>query len=85
MNENFQTFYWSKLDNVAKLYALVSNSRATNVFRVSVKLKETICPTLLNDALRQALLEMPSFRVRLRHGLFWSYFDMNVQRTKVRK
>lgn len=85
MNENFQTFYWSKLDNVAKLYALVSNSRATNVFRVSVKLKETICPTLLNDALRQALLEMPSFRVRLRHGLFWSYFDMNVQRPKVRK
>ena len=49
MNENFQTFYWSKLDNVAKLYALVSNSRATNVFRVSVKLKETICPMLLND------------------------------------
>ncbi len=85
MNENFQTFYWSKLDNVAKLYALVSNARATNVFRISVQMKETIQPEPLVAALKQALVEMPSFRVRLRHGLFWSYFDMNDQRPKVRK
>lgn len=85
MNKNFQTFYWSKLDNVAKLYALVSSSRATNVFRLSVKMKETVQPTVLLEAVKAALIEMPSFNVRLRSGLFWYYFDMNLQNPRIRK
>ncbi len=85
MNDNFQTFYWSKLDNVAKLYALVSSSKATNVFRLSVKMKETVQAELLSEAVMAALIEMPSFSVRLRNGLFWYYFDMNLQKPRIRK
>ena len=85
MNENFQTFYWSKLDNVAKLYALVSSSKATNVFRLSVKMKDMIQVDLLSEAVRAALIEMPSFSVRLRNGFFWYYFDMNLQKPRIRK
>ena len=85
MNENFQTFYWSKLDNVAKLYALVSSSKATNVFRLSVKMKEAVQADLLSEAVRAALIEMPSFSVRLRNGFFWYYFDMNLQKPRIRK
>ena len=85
MNENFQTFYWSKLDNVAKLYALVSSSKATNVFRLSVKMTEEIQVQFLSEAVRAALLEMPAFSVRLRSGFFWYYFDMNLQRPRIRK
>ena len=85
MNENFQTFYWSKLDNVAKLYALVSSSKATNVFRLSVKMKEVVQAELLSEAVMAALIEMPSFSVRLRNGFFWYYFDMNLQKPRIRK
>ena len=85
MNDNFQTFYWSKLDNVAKLYALVSSSKATNVFRLSVKMKESVQPEFLLEAVKAALVEMPSFNVRLRSGFFWYYFDMNLQKPRIRK
>ena len=54
MNDNFQTFYWSKLDNVAKLYALVSSSKATNVFRISVKMTEEIQAEFLSQAVKAA-------------------------------
>lgn len=85
MNDNFQTFYWSKLDNVAKLYALVSSSKATNVFRLSVKMTEEIEVEFLSEAVKAALLEMPAFSVRLRSGFFWYYFDMNLQKPRIRK
>lgn len=85
MNENYQAFYWSKLDNVARLYSLVSNAKATNVFRISVKMKDPVEADKLSDAVLGALLEMPSFSVRLRMGLFWYYFDMNLQKPRVRK
>ena len=85
MNDNFQTFYWSKLDNVAKLYALVSRSKATNVFRISVKMTEEIQAEFLSQAVKAALVEMPTFSVRLRSGFFWYYFDMNLQKPRIRK
>lgn len=85
MNDNYQAFYWSKLDNVAKLYSLVSSTKATNVFRISVKMTEPIQADYLSEAVVGALLEMPSFSVRLRMGIFWYYFDMNIQKPRVRK
>lgn len=85
MNENYQAFYWSKLDNVARLYSLVSNAKATNVFRITVKMKDAVEAEQLSEAVLAALLEMPSFSVRLRMGLFWYYFDMNLQKPRVRK
>lgn len=85
MNDNYQAFYWSKLDNVAKLYSLVSSTKATNVFRISVKMIESIQPDSLSEAVIATLLEMPSFSVRLRRGIFWYYFDMNIQKPRVRK
>lgn len=85
MNENYQAFYWSKLDNVARLYSLVSDAKATNVFRLSVKMKDPVQADKLSDAVLAALLEMPSFSVRLRMGVFWYYFDMNFQKPRVRK
>ena len=85
MNDNFQTFYWSKLDNVAKLYALVSSSKATNVFRISVKMTDEIQAEFLSQAVKAALVEMPTFSVRLRSGFFWYYFDMNLQKPRIRK
>lgn len=68
---------WYKLDNAARLFPSVSSTTATNVFRLSVRLYEEVNPEFLNKAVIQALDETPSFRVRLRKGLFWYYFENN--------
>ncbi|MCX7657413.1 MAG: hypothetical protein N2Z57_01925 [Oscillospiraceae bacterium] len=70
-------FNWYKLDNAARLFPSVSTVTATNVFRLSCRLKEDISPALLQKAVEQALDETPSFKVRLRKGLFWYYFEQN--------
>ncbi|MFF2854795.1 hypothetical protein [Peribacillus sp. NPDC058002] len=85
MNENYQAFYWSKLDNAAKLYAMVSSSKVTNVFRTSVKLKGVIEKADLEMAVAAALDDMPSFKVRVRTGFFWYYFDSNFQKSRIRE
>ncbi|MGL4337466.1 MAG: hypothetical protein ACRCST_11305 [Turicibacter sp.] len=85
MNTNYHDYYWSKLDNVAKLYSLVSSSKATNVFRFSAKMSEQVEPTLLAQAIEAALRDMPSFKVKLRAGLFWYYFEMNNAKPKIRE
>lgn len=68
---------WRKLDNTAKLLAAVSGEDLSNVFRISFVLKSQVRPEPLEQALLDALEEFPMFRVRLRRGFFWSYFETN--------
>lgn len=74
---------WYKLDNAAKLFPSVSSMSATNVFRMSCRLKEPVNGEILQKAAEYALEITPSFRVRLRHGLFWYYLEYNPQPLKV--
>lgn len=75
MKNNF--FDWFKLDNAAKIFP-GQNSRAwSNVFRLSVQLKQKIDPEILAEALKATLKRIPSFDVRIRRGLFWYYFEKN--------
>lgn len=69
--------YWSKLDNTAKIYPAVSNMDSANVFRMSTFLKEDVDPNILDKAVNKALESMPIFKVKLRRGLFWYYFEAN--------
>ena len=66
---------WFKLDNAAKLYPAVSNAQWSSTFRVSVELYETVDPDRLQKAVNHALKRFPSFKVRLRAGLFWYYLE----------
>jgi len=68
---------WFKLDNAAKIFPAVSNARETNTFRVQIELKEAIDPEFLQLAVDAILERFPSFKVRLKNGFFWSYFDYN--------
>lgn len=71
------SFDWFKLDNAAKIFP-GQNSRAwSNVFRLSVQLKQKIDPDVLAEALTATLKRIPSFDVRIRRGLFWYYFEKN--------
>lgn len=66
---------WFRLDNAAKIYPVIRNSRHTSVFKVAALLHEDVEPTLLQTALDQVILRFPQFAVRLRRGLFWYYLE----------
>lgn len=68
---------WRKLDNSAKIFPITSNKRFSTVFRLSVILKEEIEPLKLKQAVDRALQRFEFFKVRLRKGAFWYYFEYN--------
>ena len=42
---------WDKLDNTANLFPVIAGEDMTNVYRISVTLKEDIIPQKLQEAL----------------------------------
>lgn len=68
---------WRRLDNTAKLFPVIANENLSNVFRVSVTLKENIIQEILQQALEEVLPWFEGFNVRLRRGFFWYYFEGN--------
>lgn len=83
--KNPQGQNWRRLDNTGKLFPLVSSENLSNVFRIAVTLKEEIKPDILQQALEDILPMFESFRVRLRRGLFWYYFETNHRKITVEK
>lgn len=74
------TIRWDKLDNTANLFPSIAGENMTNVYRISVTLKEEIIPELLQQALDIVLPKIDGFNVRLRTGVFWYYFEENGKR-----
>jgi NRPS condensation-like uncharacterized protein len=70
---------WYRLDNSAKIFPTVSNETETNTFRVTMTLKEVIDPETLQEATDHVLERYPLFKVKLKKGLFWAYFDTNTK------
>ena len=68
---------WDKLDNTAHLFPVIAGESMSNVYRISVTLKENIQKELLQKALEQVLPWFDVFRVRIRYGVFWYYFETN--------
>lgn len=68
---------WYKLDNTAHLFPVIAGESMTNVYRISVTLKEEIDPSILQEALSIVLPKFDVFNVRLRTGIFWYYFEEN--------
>lgn len=73
-------FYWRKLDDQAKVFALATNNKYMSVFRLSVVLTEKIDKTILQKSLELALEKYKAFKVRLSKGLFWYYFEENTKK-----
>lgn len=68
---------WDKLDNTALIFPVIAGEGATNVYRISITLKEEIQPELLQKALDIVLPKFNGFKMRLRAGVFWYYFEEN--------
>ena len=70
---------WDKLDNTANLFPVIANEDMTNVYRISVNLTEEVDRVLLQEALNRILPQFSVFRMRLRMGFFWYYFEENTR------
>lgn len=84
-NRNYREFYWKRLDNAAKGFSAISDKNNTNVFRLSVKLKQPVEPSALQEAVERTLSEIPSFNVKQHKGLFWHYFESNFSKPIVQE
>ena len=77
LNKGRRNIRWDKLDNTANLFATIAGENMTNVYRISVVLKEEIDREKLQEALDIVLPKFDLFNVRLRRGVFWYYFEEN--------
>ena len=68
---------WDKFDNTAHLFPSIAGENMTNVYRISVVLKEEIQREILQEALDKVLPRIDGFNVRMRTGVFWYYFEEN--------
>lgn len=77
MKKNPQGRRWYRLDNTGKIFPMIANENLSNVFRISVMLKEAIVPELLQQALEDILPRFKGFKVKLKRGFFWYYLEGN--------
>ncbi len=68
---------WRRLDNSAKIFPLSSSRKYSSVFRISAVMKEKVIPSSLEKAVNGALSKFIFFKVRLKKGFFWYYFEYN--------
>lgn len=68
--------YLRKIDNVAKIYSL-EDDKYKNIFRFTLSLKENINPYILKISIKKTLEIYPGYKVKIKEGLFWNYFDEN--------
>ena len=76
-SEKKQHKTWYKLDLSANVYPTLQRRNFSNVFRLSVDLKEEIDPDTLQRALHLTLPRFPAFKVALHKGIFWRYLEPN--------
>jgi len=62
-----------RLDNAAKIYPAALRQNWSNVFRLSVTLREPVDTQVLASALKVTVDRFPSIATRLRRGVFWYY------------
>ena len=74
---------WRRLDNSAKIFPISAGKRYSTVFRLSAVLEEKINPEKLKIALMQTLDRYKSFKVKMKTGFFWYYFESNNKEPKV--
>ncbi len=74
---------WHKLDNTAKIYPVITNSRLSGVYRISATLLEDIDPQILKNTVNLILPWFEGFQVRLRRGVFWYYFETNKKEPRI--
>ncbi len=76
---------WFRLDNAAKIYPSITSTRVSTVFRISATLYEKVEPNILQEALDNIIERFPYYKVNLKRGIFWYYFDYTTKKPLITK
>ncbi|MEG0765379.1 MAG: hypothetical protein RR403_04970 [Pseudoflavonifractor sp.] len=68
---------WYRLDNAGVLYSAIQRDQYSAVYRISAVMTRPVDPAALQRAVDRSMPRFPSFRVKLKTGFFWSYFEPN--------
>jgi len=68
---------WYRLDNAGVLYSALKKEKYAPVYRFSAVMDEKVDPGALQRAVDRTMPRFPTFRVRIRKGFFWCYFEPN--------
>lgn len=68
---------WYPLDNAAKIFPAVYGSERPYNFSFSAIMSEPVDKEVLNLAVNNILVRVPTFKTKLKRGLFWYYLENN--------
>lgn len=68
---------WYLLDNAAKIFPCISKKDRPNMYRVSALLYDEVDVNILQETMGIVLNRFPSFKVKIKKGIFWYYLDNN--------
>ena len=68
---------WYPLDNAAKIFPAVCSEKRPYNFCFSAILTENVNVEKLNQAINNILKRVPTFKTKLKRGLFWYYLENN--------
>ena len=74
---------WYALDNSSKIFPSTTENNRRNTFFICAVLKEKIEQDIMEQAINEVLLRFPSFKVKLKRGVFWYYLEENLKRFKL--
>jgi|694.fasta_scaffold16507_2 NRPS condensation-like uncharacterized protein len=78
-----RTTQWFRIDNAGKLFPIITETRRSSYFRMSVMLNELVDPVVLQKAAEKTLFRFPNFNTKLQRGLFWNYLENQSKPFKV--
>lgn len=70
---------WYRLDNAGVLYSALKKEKYAPVYRFSAVMDQKVDPDALQQAVNRTMPRFPTFRVRIRKGFFWCYFEPNLK------
>lgn len=74
---------WYKVDNAGTMWSLVTRKKSPNIFRLSCTLKSAINIKDLQVALEKIIDRFPYFRVNMRPGFFWYFWETNTDTPEI--
>lgn len=72
-----------EIDHSAKFYPIMSTKKAQSLFRISAIMNETVDKDKLQIALNDVLPRFEAYKVRLKKGYAWHFFEYNDAPCKV--
>lgn len=74
-----------RLDVSSQFYPIISTPRSQSLYRVTTVMDSPVRAELLQTAAEETLRRFPTFKVRLKKGYAWYYFEENPERFRVTK